>query len=70
MPDHNEARQIGREQMRERKARLREQQEQNDGIQSVVEVDTGNLLVPLSKIDLLLKNMNCYLCNSNVQILV
>lgn len=31
----------------------------NDAIQPVVQANTGNSFVPLSKIDFLLKNMNC-----------
>jgi hypothetical protein len=68
--DHNESCQIGREQTRERWARLREQQEHNDAIQPIVQANTNNSFVPLSKIYLLLKKMNFYLCNFNVQILV
>ena len=59
VPDQNKSHLIAREQMRERRARLREQQEQNDAIQLVVQANTGNSFVSNFKIYLLLKNVNC-----------
>ena len=51
MLEHNKDYQIGREWTRERWLRLRErQQQQNGGIQLVVQVDTSTLFAPLSNL--------------------
>ena len=59
VPYQNESLWIAMEWMRERWASLREQQEQNDASQQVVQANTSNSFVSKSKIYLLLKNMNC-----------